>query len=62
MRIEYKKGEMIVTHESGHVDRYQRTDLESEKVNIEQQGARNQTALDTVNSDIQKINLSIGEI
>lgn len=62
MKIVYKQGEMIVTHKSGRVDRYQRADLEAEKVNIERQRARNQTALDAVNSDIQKIQSSTGAI
>lgn len=60
MKTDFIQGEMIVMHESGHVDRYQRADLETEKVNIKQQIARDQAALDTANSDIQKIQSSIG--
>lgn len=37
MNIEYKKGEMIVTHPSGHVDRYQQTDIDMQKATIQDQ-------------------------
>lgn len=37
MKIEFKKDEMIVTHPSGHVDRYQQMDLEMQKVMIQEQ-------------------------
>jgi hypothetical protein len=62
MKVEYKQGEMIITHESGHVDKYQRADLEWLRV-LEVRN-RNESAnkIAAIDSDISKINLSIGAI
>ena len=61
MKIDYKNGEMIVTHDSGHVDRYQRIDLEKQIFLLTREKSEAQQKIDQVNSDIQKIQSSIGE-
>lgn len=60
MKIEYKNGEMIITHPSGHVDKYQRTDIEREKVSMQDQAAKIQDGIAALDGYISKIQTSIG--
>jgi len=60
IKIEYKKGEMVLTHPSGHVDRYQRTDLEMQRVNIQEQIADLQKSRTGIVNRITLIQESVG--
>lgn len=60
MKTEYKQGEMIITHDTGHVDRYNRLDLERQRELLEQDRTETQNKIAVINSDISKINSSIG--
>lgn len=60
MIIEFKKGQMIITHPSGHVDRYERLDLEKQKVIVQKQIDRLKNDLVYFSNNISNIQKSIG--
>ena len=60
MLIEFIKGEMIVTHPSGHVDRYQRTDLDMQKASIQDRIDELENAKGNLISNSNKIRNSMG--
>lgn len=62
MRTEFKNGEMVITHESGHVDKYQAADLANLKVTEQKLLTANRARVDQVDGNIQKIQKSIGAI
>ena len=55
MNITFENGQMVVTHESGIIDRYVKTDLEAVRTRVEQQRAN-------LNDQIVELNFSIAEI
>jgi len=61
MTIEFINGEMIITHPSGHVDRYQPADLDMQKVEIRDQIDELQNAQDVLTNYVSEIQSSLGE-
>lgn len=51
---------MIVTHESGHIDKYQAADIERQKVLQQDQAAEAQAAIAVLDGYKTKIQNSIG--
>ena len=62
MIINFKKGEMLVQHSTGHVDKYQRLDIENLKTQEESLIRESQEKIKALNEYISKITLSIGVI
>lgn len=62
MLVEFENGVMIVSHESGHIDKYQKVDIEREKVNMQEQAVENQAGIAVLDGYISKIQNSIGVI
>lgn len=60
MKIEFEKGEMIVTHPSGHVDRYQRSDIDMQKIRVQEQIDELKFVLDILTNCAIKIQNSLG--
>jgi hypothetical protein len=62
VRTEFKNGEMIIIHESGHQTKYQAADLANLKVTEQKLLIANQARIDQVDGNIQKIQKSLGAI
>lgn len=62
MIIVFKKGEMIIDHETGVRTRYQAADLTRLRALEEKSLAENQARIDELNSNLVKIQTSIGVI
>ncbi len=60
MNIEFINGEMIVTHESGFVSRYKKTDLEEQKSRITARQVELDNSVVELDSNIAQINASLG--
>lgn len=60
MKIKFKNGEMIITHPSGHVDRYQQSDLDMQKAMVQDQIDELKSAQDVLTNYISEIQNSSG--